>query len=250
LGLFPKKNFWRQSRCATTVLRRSGREFPFPAWEVLDVTNEISSDSCDERRKPVEVVVNKSQLVEKIASDTALGKPEVEKVVKAFIDTVQQSVKKGEKVSIPGFGGWNQTQKKARTGRNPRTGATVKIPASKGVKFTVGATFKELVAAKRGTATKATAAKAPAARKAAPAARKAAPAKAAPAARKAAPARKAAAPARKAAPAKKAAPAARKAAPAKKAAAPARKAAPAKATAAKKAAPARKAAPAKRATKR
>jgi DNA-binding protein HU-beta len=146
--------------------------------------------------------VNKSQLVDKIVTDTAMGKREVEKVIGAFIDTVQQSVKKGEKVSLPGFGGWSQTQRKARTARNPRTGAAVKVPAGKGVKFTVGATFKDIVAAKRGTA----AAKAPA--------RKAAPAKAAKApAKKAAPARKA--PAAKA-PAKAAAKAPAKA-PAKKA---------------------------------
>jgi len=156
--------------------------------------------------------VNKSQLVDKIVADTALGKREVEKVIGAFIDNVQQSVKKGEKVSLPGFGGWSQTQRKARTARNPRTGAAVKVPAGKGVKFTVGATFKDIVAAKRGTA----AAKAPA--------KKAAPAKATKAPAKAAPARKAPA----------------KAAPAKATA----KAAPAKTAAAKKA-PAKKA-PAKR----
>ena len=107
--------------------------------------------------------MNKSQLVDQIVTDTALGKREVEKVIGAFIDTVQQSVKKGEKVSLPGFGGWSQTQRKARTARNPRTGAAVKVPAGKGVKFTVGATFKEIVAAKRGTAAaKAPARKAPA----------------------------------------------------------------------------------------
>jgi DNA-binding protein HU-beta len=153
--------------------------------------------------------VNKSQLVDKIVTDTAMGKREVEKVIGAFIDTVQQSVKKGEKVSLPGFGGWSQTQRKARTARNPRTGAAVKVPAGKGVKFTVGATFKDIVAAKRGTAAakapakKAPAAKAPA-KKAAAAkapARKAAPAKAAPAKAAKAPARKA--PAKKA-PAKRA----------------------------------------------
>ncbi len=135
--------------------------------------------------------MNKSQLVDKIVADTALGKREVEKVVGAFIDNVQQSVKKGEKVSLPGFGGWSQTQRKARTARNPRTGAAVKVPAGKGVKFTVGATFKDIVAAKRGTA----AAKAPA-KTAAKAAAAKAPAKASAAK---APARKALA---KAAPAK------------------------------------------------
>jgi DNA-binding protein HU-beta len=143
--------------------------------------------------------VNKSQLVDKIVADTALGKREVEKVVGAFIDNVQQSVKKGEKVSLPGFGGWSQTQRKARTARNPRTGAAVKVPAGKGVKFTVGATFKDIVAAKRGTAAAkaAPAKKAPAKAAAKAPARKAAPAKAAPA--KAAPAKAAKAPAKTAA---------------------------------------------------
>lgn len=124
--------------------------------------------------------MNKSQLVDKIVTDTALGKREVEKVINAFIDTVQQSVKKNEKVSLPGFGGWSQTQRKARTARNPRTGAAVKVPAGKGVKFTVGATFKDIVAAKRGTAAAKSTAKAPArkaATKAAPARATKAPAK-------------------------------------------------------------------------
>jgi DNA-binding protein HU-beta len=146
----------------------------------------------------MEVVVNKTQLVDQIASETAMGKPDVEKVIKSFINTVQQSVKKGEKVSLPGFGGWSQTQRKARTARNPRTGAAVKVPAGKGVKFTVGATFKDIVAAKRGSAAAKTAAKAPA-KKAAPSRATKAPAK------KAAPARTAKAPTK--APAKKAAPA-------------------------------------------
>jgi DNA-binding protein HU-beta len=149
-----------------------------------------------------EVLVNKSQLVDKIVADTALGKREVEKVIGAFIDTVQQSVKKGEKVSLPGFGGWSQTQRKARTARNPRTGAAVKVPAGKGVKFTTGATFKDIVAAKRGSAAAKTAAKAPARATKAPA--KAAPTRATKAPAKAAPAKAVKAPA-KAAPAKTAA---------------------------------------------
>ena len=144
--------------------------------------------------------MNKTQLVDAIASETALGKPEVEKVIKSFINTVEQTVKKGDKVSLPGFGGWSQTQRKARTARNPRTGAAVKVPAGKGVKFTVGATFKDIVAAKRGTAAAKTATKAPAkapAKKAAPARATKAPAKAP--AKKAAPAKAVKAPAKKAA---------------------------------------------------
>src|SRR5687768_7043217 len=146
---------------------------------VLDEPPFVGSDSTLKQPLTREVLVNKSQLVDKIVSDTALGKREVEKVINAFIDTVQQSVKKNEKVSLPGFGGWSQTQRKARTARNPRTGAAVKVPAGKGVKFTVGATFKDIVAAKRGAAAKSTA-KAPArkaASKAAPARATKAPAK-------------------------------------------------------------------------
>ncbi len=168
---------------------------------MLDEPAFVGSDSTLKQSLTREVVVNKSQLVDKIVADTTLVKRDVEKVINAFIENVQQSVKKNEKVSLPGFGGWSQTQRKARTARNPRTGAAVKVPAGKGVKFTVGATFKDIVAAKRGTA----AAKAPA--KKAPAK---APAKAAKAPAKKAPAKKA--PAR-ATPAK----AAVKKAPAKKA---------------------------------
>jgi DNA-binding protein HU-beta len=170
---------------------------------VLDEPAFVGSDSTLKQPLTREVAVNKSQLVDKIVADTAMGKREVEKVIGAFIDSVQQSVKKGEKVSLPGFGGWSQTQRKARTARNPRTGAAVKVPAGKGVKFTVGATFKDIVAAKRGTA----AAKAPARATKAPAKATKAPAKAAPAKKapaKAAPAKAAKAPAKKA-PAKAAA---------------------------------------------
>ena len=147
--------------------------------------------------------MNKSQLVDKIVADTNMGKADVERVIKHFIDNVQQSVKKGEKVSLPGFGGWSQTQRKARTARNPRTGAAVRVPAGKGVKFTVGATFKDIVAAKRGSAAaKAPAKKAPAKAAKAPAktAARKAPAKGAPAKAAKAPAKAAA----KKAPAKKA----------------------------------------------
>jgi DNA-binding protein HU-beta len=173
---------------------------------VLDEPAFVVSHSTLKQPLTREVGVNKSQLVDKIVADTALGKREVEKVIGAFIENVQQSVKKGEKVSLPGFGGWSQTQRKARTARNPRTGAAVKVPAGKGVKFTVGATFKDIVAAKRGTA----AAKAPAratkapAKTAAKASATQAPARKAPA--KAAPAKAAKAPAKTAA---KKAPAAR-----------------------------------------
>ena len=156
--------------------------------------------------------MNKSELVSKIAAEHNMSEKDVNSVVLSAINAIQQAVKKGEKVSIPGFGSWSQTQRKARTGRNPRTGTPVKIPAGKGVKFTVGATFKDLVAAKRGTAAKAAPAKATAKAPARKAPAKA-PAKAAATAPAKAAAKKAPAKAAAKAPAKAAA----KKAPAKKA---------------------------------
>src|SRR5690606_35085553 len=114
---------WTGNRCATTVSGPEGGDSPCPAPKmVLDEPAFVGSDSTLKQPLTREVVVNKSQLVDKIVADTALGKRDVEKVINAFIDTVEQSVKKGEKVSLPGFGGWSQTQRKARTARNPRTG--------------------------------------------------------------------------------------------------------------------------------
>jgi DNA-binding protein HU-beta len=89
--------------------------------------------------------VNKSELVDKVASESGLGKSEAEKAVNAFISVVQGAVSTGDKVTLPGFGAWSRTDRSARTGRNPRTGEPVAIPASKAVKFSVGADFKKKV---------------------------------------------------------------------------------------------------------
>jgi len=133
------------NRCGARVSDAQTGNSPYRASKmVLDEPAFVGSDSTLKQPLTREVAVNKSQLVDKIVADTALGKREVEKVIGAFITTVQESVKKGEKVSLPGFGGWSQTQRKARTARNPRTGAAVRVPAGKGVKFTVGATFKRM----------------------------------------------------------------------------------------------------------
>lgn len=190
--------------------------------------------------------MNKAELIEAIASTSGLSKREAEAALDAITYQITTTIRSGGSVRVIGFGTFRPRDRKARKGRNPQTGATVQIKASKGVAFTAGATLKrELNSRAQPPKPKALPAKpaAAAGRAAAPAAAKAAaakaPAKAAPAKApaKAAPARSSAkaaaakAPA-KAAPAKKAA----KAAPAK--AAPAKKAA--KATKATKAAPAKK----------
>ncbi len=89
--------------------------------------------------------MNKAELIEKVANEGGLVKSDAEKAVNAFIATVVAAVASDDKVTIPGFGAWSRTQRSARTGRNPRTGEPVAIPASKAVKFSVGADFKKKV---------------------------------------------------------------------------------------------------------
>jgi DNA-binding protein HU-beta len=89
--------------------------------------------------------VNKSELIEKVAGQAGLSKSEAEKAVNAVIGVIESAVAADDKVTLPGFGAWSRTQRAARTGRNPRTGEPVQIPASKAVKFSVGADFKKKV---------------------------------------------------------------------------------------------------------
>ena len=89
--------------------------------------------------------MNKSELIDKVAGQAGLSKSDAEKAVNALIGVVESAVASNDKVTIPGFGAWSRTSRAARTGRNPRTGEPVQIPASKAVKFSVGADFKKKV---------------------------------------------------------------------------------------------------------
>ena len=89
--------------------------------------------------------MNKSELVENVATQTSLSKADAERAVNAVIESVQGAVAGGDKVTLPGFGSFSQSSRAARTGRNPRTGEPVQIAASKGVKFSAGAAFKSAV---------------------------------------------------------------------------------------------------------
>jgi DNA-binding protein HU-beta len=89
--------------------------------------------------------VNKSELIEKVAGQAGLTKSDAERAVNSFITVIENAVSANDKVTLPGFGAWSRTQRAARTGRNPRTGEPVQIPASKAVKFSVGADFKKKV---------------------------------------------------------------------------------------------------------
>ena len=115
--------------------------------------------------------MNKGELVESIAQRSGLDKRQAEGALNAFVDAVMDAVKGGERVAILGFGSFNPKSRSARTGRNPQTGAPVKIAASKSVGFAPGAAFKTTLNGKGGAkkaapAKKATAKKSAAASKA------------------------------------------------------------------------------------
>ena len=147
--------------------------------------------------------MNRTELVESVSGKTGLDKRQSEAAVGAVADAVIAEIRSGNKVSIFGFGTFSPTARAARMGRNPQTGAPVRIAASKGVRFAPASAFKEVLN-KGGKAA---------------GGKKAAPAKKAGASKKAS-AKKA--PARKA-PAKKSAAASKKATSAKKAAKSAKK---------------------------
>ena len=89
--------------------------------------------------------MNKTELVAAIAEKTDLSKKDSEKVLKAFIETVTEELKKGDKIQLVGFGTFEVTKRAARTGRNPQTGKEMKIPAAKAPKFKPGKALKDIV---------------------------------------------------------------------------------------------------------
>ena len=89
--------------------------------------------------------MTKAELVEKMAEDAEISKATAGKALDSLIDAVVKTVKKGNKVALVGFGTFSVSKRKARTGRNPQTGATIKIAARKVPKFSAGKTFKDAV---------------------------------------------------------------------------------------------------------
>jgi DNA-binding protein HU-beta len=89
--------------------------------------------------------MTKAELVEKMAKDADISKAAAGKALDSMIDGVKKTLKKGNKVSLVGFGTFSISKRKARTGRNPQTGATIKIAARKVPKFSAGKAFKDTV---------------------------------------------------------------------------------------------------------
>ena len=93
--------------------------------------------------------MNKSELIEVAAKDAAISKAAAEKVLSAIMAAVVKTVAKGDSVTLVGFGTFKSAKRAARTGKNPKTGATIKIAATTVPKFSAGAGFKAAVAGKK-----------------------------------------------------------------------------------------------------
>lgn len=93
--------------------------------------------------------MNKSQLIDAVADDTGFTKVDAGVAVESVINTVTKTLKKGDEVSITGFGKFSVVKRAARQGVNPRTGERVKIKASKAPKFSAGASLKQAVSGKK-----------------------------------------------------------------------------------------------------
>ena len=93
--------------------------------------------------------MNKSELVEAMAKDSGLSKADSGRALESFLTTVETTLRKGDEVAITGFGKFSVAKRGARTGRNPQTGAALKIKASKSPRFSAGATLKQAVSGTR-----------------------------------------------------------------------------------------------------
>ena len=92
--------------------------------------------------------MNRKELVDAIQKHTAVARTDVDKVLGSLIQHTQVAVKKGERVALVGFGTFERQDRKARTARNPRSGAPVKVKATKVPRFRAGQGFKDVVAGK------------------------------------------------------------------------------------------------------
>ncbi len=87
--------------------------------------------------------MNKAELIDAIAKTSRVTKVDAEMILNSTIDTIKKVVKKGEDVTLIGFGTFTRSKRRARTGRNPQTGKEIKIPAMTVPKFRPGREFKE-----------------------------------------------------------------------------------------------------------
>jgi DNA-binding protein HU-beta len=93
--------------------------------------------------------MNKAELIEVAAKEAEISKAAAERTLNAIVAAVVKAVSKGDTVTLVGFGTFKSAKRAARTGKNPKTGATIKIPATTVPKFSSGSAFKAAVAGKK-----------------------------------------------------------------------------------------------------
>ncbi|MBC2840369.1 HU family DNA-binding protein [Robiginitalea sp. SC105] len=89
--------------------------------------------------------MNKTELIDAMAADAGITKAAAKKALESFLGNVEKSLKKGNRVSLVGFGSWSVSRRNAREGRNPSTGKTIHIPAKNVVKFKAGSELGDAV---------------------------------------------------------------------------------------------------------
>lgn len=89
--------------------------------------------------------MNKTNLIDAMAEDAGISKAAAKKSLESFLENVEGSLKKGDRVSLVGFGSWSVSKRAAREGRNPQTGKTIKIAAKNVVKFKAGSDLQKAV---------------------------------------------------------------------------------------------------------
>ena len=88
--------------------------------------------------------MNKTELIDKVAEKVGMKKREVGTVINSMIESIKETLQKGEKVTIVGFGTFALANRAAREGRNPQTGETIRIPEKKVVRFRLGKDLMEI----------------------------------------------------------------------------------------------------------
>ncbi len=89
--------------------------------------------------------MNKTELIDAMATEAGITKAAAKKSLESFLGNIESSLKRGDRVSLVGFGSWSVSKREARDGRNPQTGKTIKIAAKNVVKFKAGAELGKAV---------------------------------------------------------------------------------------------------------
>ncbi|MBK6314741.1 MAG: HU family DNA-binding protein [Blastocatellia bacterium] len=89
--------------------------------------------------------MNKGDLIDRVSSDAGISKAQADRAIDSVLRGITDSLRKGERVTLVGFGTFGVSQRRARRGVNPQTNEAIKIPATKGVRFSAGKKLKEVV---------------------------------------------------------------------------------------------------------